>query len=126
MNPGEGTGHGDGVQLGKLVLEDVRGGKLGQVYRRDLRDIYRFYLTDEQRERLAGMGRVKRFFWIVGWLARLEKPPKTIFLTHGEPDAALALAERLRRERGLTVRVPRLGEIVSLETRTTPPPAQPR
>jgi sigma-B regulation protein RsbU (phosphoserine phosphatase) len=61
---------GDDVHLGKLVLEDVRRGKLGQAYRRDLRDIYRFYLTDEQRERLAAMGPFKRFFWIVGWLAR--------------------------------------------------------
>jgi serine phosphatase RsbU (regulator of sigma subunit) len=61
---------GDDVRLGKLVLEDVRRGKLGAAYRSDLRDIYRFYLTDEQRERLAGMGHFKRFFWIMGWLAR--------------------------------------------------------
>ena len=61
---------GDDIRLSKLVLEDVRGGKLREAYRRDLRDIYRFYLTDEQRERLAGMGRVKRFFWVLGWLAR--------------------------------------------------------
>jgi len=61
---------GDDIRLGKLVLEDVRGGKLGETYRRDLRDIYRIYLTDEQRERLAGMGRVKRFLWVLGWLAR--------------------------------------------------------
>jgi metallo-beta-lactamase family protein len=63
---------------------------------------------------------------IVAWLGRLAKPPKTIFLTHGEPDSALALADRLRRERGLTVRVPRLGDIVPLETRAAPPPAKPR
>ena len=61
---------GDDVRLGKLVFEDVRRGKLGEAYRRDLKDIYRFYLTDDQRERLAGMGHVKRFFWILSWLAR--------------------------------------------------------
>lgn len=61
---------GDDVRLGKLVFEDVRRGKLGQTYRRDLRDIYRFYLTDEQRERLAGMRPAKRFFWIASWLSR--------------------------------------------------------
>jgi hypothetical protein len=61
---------GEDIRLGKLVLEDVRGGKLGQAYRRDLLEIYRFYLNDEQRERLAGMRRVKRFFWIAGWLTR--------------------------------------------------------
>ena len=52
------------------MIEDFRRGKLGEAYRRDLRDIYRFYLSDEQRERLAGMRSVKRFFWILGWLAR--------------------------------------------------------
>jgi sigma-B regulation protein RsbU (phosphoserine phosphatase) len=60
----------DDIGLGKLVLEDVRGGRLAEAYRRDLRDIYRFYLTDEQRERLGAMGHLKRFFWITGWLAR--------------------------------------------------------
>jgi hypothetical protein len=59
----------EGVPLHDLILEDVRHGKLGQAYRRDLGDIYRFYLTEEQRERLAGMGPFKRFFWVVGWLS---------------------------------------------------------
>lgn len=56
--------------LRDLVIEDVKRGKLAQAYRRDLRDIYRFYLSDEQRERLAGMRHVKCFFWITSWLAR--------------------------------------------------------
>jgi hypothetical protein len=59
----------DGVGLRELIFDDFRRGKLGQAYRRDLRDIYRFYLTDEQRERLAGTGHFKRFFWITGWLS---------------------------------------------------------
>ena len=53
-----------------LVIDDIKRGKLAQAYRRDLRDIYRFYLTDDQRERLRSMRHVKRFFWIAGWLAR--------------------------------------------------------
>ena len=61
---------GDEIRLGKLVFEDLKRGKLGQAYRRDLRDIYRFYLTDEQRERVAGMGHFKRFFWVLRWLIR--------------------------------------------------------
>ena len=70
MSTTNGKTPGDEVRLGRLVIDDVRGGGLFEAYRRDLRDIYRFYLTDDQRERLAGMGRVKRFFWIIGWLAR--------------------------------------------------------
>ena len=61
---------GDDIGLGKLVFQDVRAGKLREAYRRDLRDIYRFYLTDDQRERVAGMGHFKRFFWVFAWLAR--------------------------------------------------------
>ena len=60
---------GEGVRLRDLIIADVRHGKLGQAYRRDLADIYRFYLTGEQRERLAGMNRFKRFFWVIGWLS---------------------------------------------------------
>jgi metallo-beta-lactamase family protein len=51
---------------------------------------------------------------IVGWLGRMTRPPKTVFLTHGEPDSAQVLAERLRHERGLDVRVPRLDEVATL------------
>jgi hypothetical protein len=60
----------DDVGLGRLVMDGVRRGTLARGYRRDLRDIYRFYLTEGQRERLAGMGPFKRFFWIVAWLAK--------------------------------------------------------
>ena len=51
---------------------------------------------------------------ILRWLSALTRPPKTIFLTHGEPDAALALAETLRSKRGLTARVPKLGDVADL------------
>jgi len=40
--------------------------------------------------------------------------PKTVFLTHGEEEAALALREKLVRERGFNVQVPKLGERVAL------------
>lgn len=75
---------GDDIGLGKLVFQDVRTGKLREAYRRDLRDIYRFYLTDDQRERVAGMGHIKRFFWVVSWLSlnllRRLSPSRRILL----------------------------------------------
>lgn len=52
------------------ILAELRRGRLGAAYRRDLRDIYRFYLGEDERERLAAMGHFKRFFWITWWLAR--------------------------------------------------------
>jgi metallo-beta-lactamase family protein len=47
------------------------------------------------------------------WLSALPKPPKTIFLTHGEPDAATALAATLQTK-GFAVKVPKLGEVAEL------------
>ena len=74
----------DGVRLRELLFDGVKRGKLGAAYRRDLKDIYRFYLTDEQRERLAGMRPFKRFFWIASWLARnllgRLSPPRRLLL----------------------------------------------
>jgi metallo-beta-lactamase family protein len=40
------------------------------------------------------------------WLSSVKAAPKTVFLTHGEEDAAFALADRIGRERGFKTRVP--------------------
>ena len=42
----------------------------GRTLRRDLRDVYHFYLSEHERESLASMSRIKRFFRIGWWLAR--------------------------------------------------------
>jgi metallo-beta-lactamase family protein len=47
------------------------------------------------------------------WMSEVQRP-RTVFLTHGEPEAALALAGRLTLERGFRTRVPELGETVDL------------
>jgi metallo-beta-lactamase family protein len=52
---------------------------------------------------------------MVRWLSALSRPPRTVFLTHGEPEAALALAAKLKAERGYPTHVPALGETVRLE-----------
>jgi len=51
---------------------------------------------------------------IVRWLDALKQPPKTIFLTHGEPEAAAALATTLQQRKGIATRIPRLGEVANL------------
>ncbi len=48
------------------------------------------------------------------WLASVRQPPRAVFVTHGEEEAALALAARIARERGFEARVPELGETVLL------------
>ncbi len=51
---------------------------------------------------------------ILRWLSAIRTPPKRVFLTHGEEDAAQALAGLIARERGFDVHVPRQGEIAEL------------
>jgi metallo-beta-lactamase family protein len=44
------------------------------------------------------------------WLSGVQKPPRKVFVTHGEEDAAEALAARIARERGFVAHAPELGE----------------
>jgi metallo-beta-lactamase family protein len=48
------------------------------------------------------------------WLAPQDRPPKRLFLTHGEPQAAEALAGLLRARPGWQVAIPEYGERVQL------------
>jgi Cft2 family RNA processing exonuclease len=52
---------------------------------------------------------------LVEWLVRIPEPPDTVYVVHGEPDAAHALADRIRSETGWAVAVPRLGERVLVD-----------
>jgi len=47
-------------------------------------------------------------------LSYFQKPPRRLFLTHGEQQAALSLAEEIRRELGWNVSVPEYRETVTL------------
>lgn len=52
---------------------------------------------------------------LLGWLHELPSPPESVFVTHGEPSSAQALASRIRTELDAAVVVPRLGERVRLD-----------
>ena len=52
---------------------------------------------------------------IVAWLGRAPAPPHTVYVVHGEPRSAAALAERIREELGWSAVVPRYGERVRLD-----------
>jgi metallo-beta-lactamase family protein len=49
------------------------------------------------------------------WLSGVKGRPRGVFVTHGEPDAAEALAARVARERGFTTHVPAIGQAFELE-----------
>jgi metallo-beta-lactamase family protein len=48
------------------------------------------------------------------WLSSVRRVPRAVFVTHGEPEAAEALAARISRERGFAARVPSHGESFDL------------
>ncbi len=52
---------------------------------------------------------------ILDWLRTVPKPPKKIFLTHGEDDARKVLKQKIESELGWSVEMPTLDEIVDLE-----------
>ena len=52
---------------------------------------------------------------LLRWLGAFRRPPRKLFLTHGEAAAAEALAARIRRERGWTVEIPVYGEAAVLD-----------
>lgn len=52
---------------------------------------------------------------VLRWLGGLQSAPKMLFTTHGEPDAAQAMAEHIRDEFGWKVEVPQYGEVVELK-----------
>ena len=52
---------------------------------------------------------------LVEWLLRIPEPPETVYVVHGEQEAAETLAGRIRTETGWTVAVPRLGERVLVD-----------
>lgn len=47
---------------------------------------------------------------ILRWVATAPRPPRRIFVVHGEPEASAHLAERLREVTGAEVTVPGMGE----------------
>ncbi len=51
---------------------------------------------------------------IIDWLRSIKTPPKTVFVTHGEAQAAHAMAEKIKIELGWEARVPELNEKVKL------------
>lgn len=52
---------------------------------------------------------------LMRWMSAVKTPPRTVFVTHGEEDAALALAARINNERGFKTHVPTHVERVTLE-----------
>ncbi len=66
-------------------------------------------------ERVEGFSAHADWKAVLRWLEGLQTTPKTVFTTHGEPEAAAAMAEHIRERFGWNVQIPQYGESVELE-----------
>jgi len=51
---------------------------------------------------------------LIAWLRSAAKPPRGVFVTHGELDASDALRKRIERELGWPACIPEYGDTVEL------------
>jgi metallo-beta-lactamase family protein len=65
-------------------------------------------------EQIEGFSAHADWKGVLRWLEGLKSPPKAVFTTHGEPDAAAAMAEHIRDRFGWNVVVPEYGQTVEL------------
>jgi sigma-B regulation protein RsbU (phosphoserine phosphatase) len=65
----EGSAAGPRAKAEAYVRNPLRG-EFKRTVRRDLEDIYWFYVDEERRTRLAKMGRIRRFFVLLWWLLK--------------------------------------------------------
>ncbi len=66
-------------------------------------------------EKIEGFSAHADWKAVLRWLSGLKVTPKKVFTTHGEPEAAEAMAQHIHDEYGWTVEVPHYGETVELE-----------
>ena len=67
---GKGNGRDGAIRtpgLRDLLFKDLRPSELPANFRRDLKQLYRFYVDEERRAQLETMGRVRRTFKLVAW-----------------------------------------------------------
>jgi metallo-beta-lactamase family protein len=65
-------------------------------------------------ERVEGFSAHADWKAVLKWLEGLDSTPKKVFTTHGEPDAAEAMAEHIRERFGWDVVVPQYKQSVEL------------
>jgi metallo-beta-lactamase family protein len=97
------TGYQAAATLGRALLDHARVVRIHKTEVPVLAEV-----TD-----LKGMSGHADASELLRWLAGVRSA-KTVFMTHGEDEAALALAGRVTKERGLKTHVPEMGESVEL------------
>lgn len=82
---------------------------------KDVRIHGRTYRVEAEIEQLFGLSGHADRRGLLEWLAHFELPPRTVFLTHGEEEAALAFQQTVREQLRYDVVVPAYGTTVMLD-----------
>jgi metallo-beta-lactamase family protein len=61
-------------------------------------------------EKVGGFSAHADWKEVIRWLEGMPSPPKKVFVTHGEPEAAQAMAARIRQRFAWPIEVPQYGE----------------
>jgi len=99
------TGYQAVGTLGRALLE---GRKIVRIHKGDVPVL-------AEVASLKGMSGHADAAEMVRWLSSIRSAPRRVFMTHGESEAAEALAARIARERGFSTHVPERDEVVELE-----------
>jgi len=65
-------------------------------------------------EKIGGFSAHADWKEVVRWLEGMPSAPKRVFVTHGEPDAAQAMAKHIRDRFGWDVTVPGYGDKIEI------------
>jgi len=57
-------------KIGKTLMEDIRSSDLPRTLRQDLQETYHFYLDDDSKAQLSGMGQFQRWMYTSFWLMK--------------------------------------------------------
>jgi metallo-beta-lactamase family protein len=68
-----------------------------------------------QVEMIDGFSGHADYFEMLAWLMPFNKPPKEVFLVHGEANASQALAQHIKDQYGWKVTIPQLGDEFNLD-----------
>lgn len=92
-------------------------GTLGRQLAEGAQKVYIHKQPIEVRARvltLAGLSGHADYYELLHWSEPVSRPPARVYITHGEPDQAEAMAAHFRKQRSWNCYLPMLGETVEL------------
>jgi metallo-beta-lactamase family protein len=91
--------------LGRIILDGAK----------DVRILGEMYKVRARIEKLDGFSAHADKHELMRWLESVSTTPRRVFVTHGEPEAAQAHAENIRKKKNWPVTVPEYKQVVTLD-----------